>query len=264
MCCCEIFFYMFALKHNYQHVTFQCILYIYIYFQSEQLFTHQNTYRMNLISLPTLRHNQLQSVCENSIKICAGITELDGILSHVTNAFQPFKNGMIKVQASGSSKKEIDTERDNLTTGFLRAIAAEQQFPHTDSATIESLKNLATKANKYSMKITRLPFNEETAAIDNFMADIKPLDLTPLNNSGLTRWIPLIETANKAFKEAAVLYIKDSAQSHTIASATDTAPALIDALEGLYAMLFALIKVNANATHIKSYLQLQTLVDSYR
>ncbi|MGB3466259.1 MAG: hypothetical protein WBA74_13355 [Cyclobacteriaceae bacterium] len=44
----------------------------------------------------------------------------------------------------------------------------------------------------------RLPYDEQTAKIDNLLAEVKVIDLTGMDH--LSRWISEIEEANNNFK----------------------------------------------------------------
>lgn len=117
---------------------------------------------------------------------------------------------------------------------------------------------------KYGVKIGRLPRDEETAAIDNLLADIAQMDVTPLLPTGIPRWIPAIKAANGEYKKAAKEYISDSTNAAATKAASILAPALEEALEDLYTMLFATIKRTPSDDLKKTYGDLETLVDSMR
>ncbi len=219
---------------------------------------------MELLSLPRLRNHQLQTVSENTIKICAELTQLKAPLETLTQKLDLFKGGMTKEQASAASKKELDNARDVLVSGFIKGVRIESAFPYTDTTSKEAINALLKVVNNYGTGIARLSYNEESAALDNLLADISKLDITPLADSGLARWIPLIEQANNNFKEAVSDYISESAKSSAVESATDVAPALLDALEALYAMIYAYLKIENSEELKEAYTQLQILLESYK
>lgn len=219
---------------------------------------------IELLTLPRLRNHQLQTVSENSINICAGISQLEAPLTKVTEELDKFKIGMTKEKASAVNKKELDTDRDNLTANFVRSVNAESNFPYSDPAKKDTMKQLLKVVHSYGLKITRLSYNEESAALDNFINDVKKIDLAPLSETGLARWIPLIENANNSFKSAVREYINDTSNTSLIESASAAAPGLMDALDGLFSMLYAYIKTDGSDELKKAYTQLQTLLDSYR
>lgn len=219
---------------------------------------------MELLTLPRLRNQQLQTVSEDSFKICNGLPQLEDPLAKLNQKLELFKVGMTKEKASASNKKELDNDRDNLTVNFIKAVFAESQFPYTDQLAVEALNQVVKVVKNYGFKITRLSFNEESAALDNLISDLKKIDFTPLAASGLSRWIPLIEEANKQFKDAVKEYIDSSANTTLVDSATAVAPSLMDALESLYTMLYAHLKLNATKELEMAYAQLQILLNSYR
>lgn len=219
---------------------------------------------MKLIEIPRLRLAQLQTLCELSIAICKSIVEVATILLKVESLFQTFQTAMLKVKASASEKQGLDHTRDDLLSGFLHAVYGENKFPHEDETIAKSRDELVKVADKHDFKIIRLPNDEETAAIHNLLADIAKLDITPLVPTGLTRWIPLIETANNNYKVATKDYISGTTEVAATQWANKLAPELKDELEELYATLFGAIKMGPTDQLRKAYAELETLVDSMR
>jgi len=218
---------------------------------------------MEIINLPRLRVNQLQTLCENSLQICEPLTEIAQAVNNVKTARDAFSAGMLKDHAA-SGKKELDTVRDTLVSGFIKAVRAEQLFPHSDETAKTALKAMVLAVNKYGKNISRLPYDEESAAIDNLVADVEATDLTPLDGTGLTRWIAPLKTANSQFKATVQEYVSDLAEVSQTEAAYTLAPALVDALEGMFTMLFAHIKINPTEQLTMAYAELEQLVNSYR
>jgi hypothetical protein len=219
---------------------------------------------MELISLPRLRVNQLQSVSERSLEICSSLTEMQPSTEKVKITLDEFVKGMLKEQASAKEKKELDLTRDRLVSGFLRHVQSEQLFPHNNEKLIAALQQLVMVVNKYGTKINRLSYEEESVAIDNMLADLDQIDLTPLQDTGIPRWLTPLEQSNNAFKSASGEYITDSVEASLTNSASTSAPALIDALEGMYSMLYAHIKINPSEALKKAYLEIQTYLASFK
>lgn len=206
----------------------------------------------------------MQTLAENTLKICKDIAALDAFVQIVLTALQAFKKGMLKDMASADSKHSLDYQRDEMITGFLTNVSSEKKFPHKDKAIKKALSKLVKITRKYGLSIKRLPMDAETAAIDNLLADIAEEDFTLLAPTGITRWLPEIEAANTEFKEAASVYLSESTEAETTKSASRLAPELEDALEGLYAMMFALLKTSPSNELKKAYEELDNLVDSMR
>jgi len=217
---------------------------------------------MELINLPRLRNKELQSVAESTLLICATITEVQPALTKVDTQLEAFKQGMLKEQASAADKSELDKQRDRLLSGFMQNLKTERYFPHQDSDKVKALNSALPIAEKYGTQITRLPYNEETAAIDNLIAEWKQLN-TDLLDEGITRWIPLIETVNNNFKSASHSYISSQAQADSAHSASELAPALRTSLEGVYTLLFAHTKITASEPILKAYRELEQLIKGY-
>jgi len=207
---------------------------------------------MELINLPRLRMKELQTLGENSLDVCRSIEELSPAVEAVDVALDDFKQGMIKDKASGGTKTELDKQRDLLISGFMMDIKAESYFPHeaNKKEVVDSLKRIA---NKYGTKINRLRYNEQTAAVDNMLVEYKEVDTTVLGSNNPGRWIPFIENANNAFKQAGKTYMEENAASSQISSAYDQAPALISALEQLYRLMFAHVQISQGENMTKAY-----------
>ena len=219
---------------------------------------------MKVITLPGLRLGQLQTVSESSLDICKGIPEVAPETANVKRAFAAFKAGMLKDKASAAEKGKLDEERDDVVSGFMNVVIEQQKFPNKDAAIMTAHAALLKIVNKYGLNITRLRRAEETSSIDNLLADIAQVDITPLTPTGITRWIPVIEAANVAYKKAAKAYISDSTDAAATKAAGILAPALEDALEDMYIMLFAAIKRTPSDALKKAYGDLETLIDSMR
>jgi hypothetical protein len=219
---------------------------------------------MDLIILPRLRLKELQSLGESSLEICMPITEVEPATQAVSIALAAFKQSMLKEEASAAVKKTIDKSRDRLNYGLMHHIKAEQYFPHTKVEVQETLIKLVAIAYKYGTKLSRLPFNEESAGIDNMITELNQLNPEALSEMGIARWIPLIGEANTAFKAAAHEYVANSVEADELDSATSLAPALINALEGLYTLLFAHVKITNSDTLVTAYNQLDELVSALK
>lgn len=219
---------------------------------------------MKLLTLPDLRLGQLQTVGESSIDICKDFTELAPELAKVNASFADFKAGMSRDKTTAEKKRKLDKSRDHKVSGFSNVVFEEKKFPNKDEAILSSLKDLLKIVNNYGRKITRLSRAEETAAIDNMLADIAKIDVTPLIPTGIPRWIPEIAKANEEYKKGAAEYIDGSTEDDVIKSASNLAPALEDDLEELYAMLYATIKRTPSKELKKAYAKLEKLIDPMR
>jgi DNA repair exonuclease SbcCD ATPase subunit len=218
---------------------------------------------MEIITLPRLKIAELQSLTASTLKICEPLTEVDEQIQKVETEFTSFKEGMLKNIATANGKKTIDKERDRYNSGFFFDIRSQMYYPYEDPAAQSAVDKLKELSKKYGSKINKLPFNEETAAIDNCMAEAEAIDLTPLSNTSIARWIPIIKDANQRFKDVANEFVEKSAAAASLESASAAAPELVHAIEQLYLQIFALLRVNPNHNLIKAYSELGELVDSY-
>lgn len=219
---------------------------------------------MDIIRLPRLRIPELQTLTESTLKICEPLTEMAEYREKVETEFTNFKEGVLKNYISAKEKTTIDKERDRYNSGFCYAIKSEFHYPYEDVNAIETINKLKDLYKKYGFKINRLPLNEETAALDNSMTEAEAIDLTPLPNTTIGKWIPLIKEANQRFKEISGEIIQGSAEAAQLESATALAPELTVAIEKLIVQIFSAIHVTPSEALTKAYAELDTLVDSYR
>ncbi|TAJ14273.1 hypothetical protein DMA11_06165 [Marinilabiliaceae bacterium JC017] len=217
---------------------------------------------MEIINLPRLRVKELQTLSENSLSICDGITELKPAIDLVQTTLNAFKRGMLKEQASAANKKELDADRAIYISCFFKNVSAEKHDPTLIPEVRETLERMCQITDKYGTKITRLSYNEETAAVDNLLTELKQID-TQAIDKGVMRWIPLIEKANNDFKAANDAYIAERAKADSIESATSLAPTLQHALEELFTQMFAHAKLSTNEPIRIAYAELETLVKSF-
>ncbi len=219
---------------------------------------------MQLINLPRLRTLELQTLAENSIKLCHNIEEVKLALTNVQSALSAFKQGMLKDKSTGASKHTLDKIRDNIISGFIHVVKAEKYFPHEDENIAKVIFNLTTILAKYGSEIIHLPMNKETDAIDNMLAEIKKVEDFELLDNSLIRWIPAIESANEEFKSVSNENINSVTNPSEMDSTTKLTPYLEEALEGLYTLLYAHVKIT-NDNNIKNiYSQITSMVDALR
>ncbi len=216
---------------------------------------------MDIISIPQLKLGQLQSLTESSLSITASLTAVVVERQKVEDAFNTFLEGM-KKEGANSDKSTLDKTRDNLLAGFFFSVKAEEYFPNGDESVAAALKQLRELTESYGFKITRLPYDEETSAIDNLISRVEAIDLTTLGH--VARWLELIKTANENFKEASKDYLEQRVDSAALDSASEAAPVLLTQLENLYTMLFANAKVSVDDAQIRAYSELSELVNTYR
>ncbi|WP_439182665.1 DUF6261 family protein [Carboxylicivirga taeanensis] len=216
---------------------------------------------MELLNLPRLRNKELQTVGEQSIRICGNIAEVQTALDKAKASLETFRQGMQKDKSSGISKAEIDQERDRFTYGLLQSIKAETYYNHQEEATAQLVTRLATIAGKYT-GITRFPLNEQTAAIDNLLDEINKLKMPADALPAIQRWLPLMEAANSRFKTASNAIIEDSARQAEISAAGLVAPQLTEDLQNLYSLMFAHARIGSNNATVEAYKELEILINS--
>ena len=219
---------------------------------------------MEILTLPRLKIAELQTLTEAVLKICAPLTEVPKEKQEIEKEFAHFKEGVLKNLAPADDKRTIDKERDRYNSGFFADIRAETYYPYNDAAAKNTVNKLKGLAEKYGTKINRLPFNEETAVIDNCIEEAGAIDLSPLVVPAVERWIPLLKDVNQRFKDATKEYVEESAAAANLESASAAAPGLYHAIEELFIQIFSVIRTTPNDALVKAYNELETLVDSYR
>lgn len=219
--------------------------------------------KLDMLFVPRVTIGELHTLTENVIKLCKPHQGLAVALTLVEQSFAGFVQAVSKNKASAVSKSEFDTKRDQYLSGFFYAVRGESYFPYEGKAK-ETLDALNDIVDKYRGDIRRLPLNEETAKIEFMLTDIEKLDMQSLQESGLHRWLQKIEEVNEAFKQANEGYITDAAVADTQESASDLAPSVISALEGIYSMFYALMQVAPSPELTQSYAELRILTNSYK
>ncbi|UOB18938.1 DUF6261 family protein [Abyssalbus ytuae] len=216
---------------------------------------------MEIISIPQLRLGQLQTLTEQTLELTKPVEQIATYVAAVEAAFEPFRSGMLK-EFTVSDKRALDNIRDKYLSSLFMGIKIEKNYPQEDTVLQEIVGKLRQVARKYSADINRLPYDEETAAIDNLLAELETVDMQGMPH--LVRWVDKIKVANENFKAASKEYLESTVKYSATQSASAAAPALVAALEELYTMFFAYTKVAADETLVTVYRELAELVDAYR
>ena len=94
------------------------------------------------------------------------------------------------------------------------------------------------------------------------MAELKTMNIAQFANGRVQMWWPLIMDANNKFKTAAQGYVADSAEAAGKSSASAKAPQLIAAMNAMFTMMYAFTQVSGDAALLKSYSELQVLLNA--
>ena len=213
----------------------------------------------DLLSIPRLRLMQLHALAESSLDLTAAFAELTEQRTKVQEAYQLFKAGLKKNQASAKEKAQLDHERDALFYGMKYELKGELAYPLHNEVSQNVFKALLSAVHKYGSNLPKLPQNEESMALSSFLDVVK--DIPALENTHIYRWIPLLEEANNAFREASGEYLHNKSTAIDVSSASESAPELKKALEQLYVKMFAHLHVSDNPEMSRSYSQIKILID---
>lgn len=217
---------------------------------------------IELITLPRLRTKQLQSVAEKSIDACKPLQELQPAIAQLTEKLTLLKAGMVKQEASASEKANLDKKRDKLISGLFYQIKSEAYFPHENAE--EKLQSLQSFQKKYGFAINRLPLDEQTATVDNMLAEAETLKLDNFAGGRIQHWFPLILEANNDFRAASGEYVSEKVNAQGTDSASDVAPQLVEALELLIKSAFGLALLSGTPESKKAYQELEVIINSFR
>ena len=113
-----------------------------------------------------------------------------------------YDEALAPVKKSDLTQKiqELDTQRDNLLSGFSAHLKAFQHFP--EEASREAAKRLLTLLEKFGKNIQDRPLQEETAIITNLLQDIaQPQPAQDLQKIGAAPWIDALEVANTTLEQ---------------------------------------------------------------
>lgn len=215
---------------------------------------------MQMITVPKLRMAQLQTFTEGILKTTADLTEVAPQVAEVNSKLQVFLDGMTKATAS-SNKFVLDRTRDELNSGFFKGVESEQLFPHAPEVA-SVLQQVVGIASRYGFGLNRLSYDEQTAQTDNMIKALEELDLTQLPN--LSRWLAPIQAANTEFKSISEAYYKDLTAAGETSAASNAAPALTDAINALFTMLFAHVQISGSETLTTAYKELITQVEAFK
>lgn len=215
---------------------------------------------MKMITVPTLRMAQLQSLSEKAISITENLPEVAPQVAESKALYETFKDGMTREEAS-SDKRTLDRTRDNLNSGYFKAVECEQSFPH-ESAVVQVLDRVVKITENYGFGLNRMTYDEQTAQTDNMLKELEALDLSALPS--LSRWLAPIKDANDNFKKVADEYFQGLNASAETTAASKAALPLTEALNNLFTLLFAHAKVSGSAELTSAYKELITLVGTYK
>jgi len=215
---------------------------------------------MELLNLPRLRMKELQTVGENSIRICQAIPEVEPAVAKVRATMDDFLKGMQKHKTSAATKAELDKVRDQYVRGMVLNVQAESYYPHKGEKA-QSINVLLKIATKYSSS-TRLRYNEQTAAIDNMLDEMQKIEALETKHQNIARWLPLIEKANQDFKTATKDFIEGTAKLSNTSAASEVAPLLSENLHELYILMFAHAQIGTIKNIKTAYQELEVLIKS--
>lgn len=218
---------------------------------------------MKLLVTPQMQVGKMQMFAEKVLEYCGPHEEVKKPLAAVKTQFDKYREGMRKNPALAKFKRERDKIRDTYVIGFVGALDAELHYPYSNEER-ETLLKIEETIDKYGDRIYRLPYDSETASLDNLLTDIEKLDLSVLKNDAVTKWFPVLKEANQQFKDSDSDYLDDLVDAAQIKAASALYNDLKQAVDGLFAILFGYAITGQNPEIAKTYEKLQVFVKAYR
>lgn len=214
---------------------------------------------MELIVFPRKTVNETKSLAESTLELLKDFTELATPFNQASTAYTQFVTGLQKEQVTITEVLKLDDSRDNLTLGLLKSIKPELHYPYASEAEKTAVAELKKIDAKYSMKFVRGNRDEQTAELDNLLADLSKVNLSALTGNGIQRWIEPLTTAAAKYKEGALKYNKSKTDEDQILSASKSLPELKTALDGLLAFTYSNAMYGVNPQIKEAYQQIVTL-----
>lgn len=215
---------------------------------------------MELLKLPKLKLVQLQGITGKVLTIMDALPEMTGNTTAARTQYEAYQQAMTKEQTA-SDKKTLDQARDRVNSGFFTAVQAEQSFPHESGTAMSTLQAVTNVTDKYGFSLNRMPYDEQTTATDNLIAELEKINMEGLPE--LARWIPKLKASNDAFKAGADEYFQDVLAVSGQVSASALAPGLMAEIEKLFGLLYAHRQIAGNEALDQAYAELEMLIDQY-
>ena len=178
--------------------------------------------------------------------------------------FDSFKSSMNKISVA-SEREAFDASRDRAVMGLHLHARAQSYFPNNSPEVNAALLELNKILDVFDTKIRRLPMDEKTAALDNFVSELKEFNFTLLGETQLGQWVEAIEQENNEFKKVSQHWYSANVASEQSTPASELAPQLRKQLNVLYMMLVANLMVNPEDSALKNaYTEITLRLESFR
>ena len=128
--------------------------------------------------------------------------QLEKVAKTFNEKFTAFDEALTPVRKSDLTQKiqELDTQRDNLLSGFSAHLKAFQHF--SEPAGKEAAQRLLLSVEKFGKGIQEKPIQEETAIITNLLQDMAQASAQQdLKTIGAKPWTDALKNANTALEQ---------------------------------------------------------------
>lgn len=155
--------------------------------------------RINLAHLRNEEHFQLQTEFKAEIsQFGAKTLNIESVFANYLPLYQQEEEALQLIRKSATTEQltDADTERDEIYRGVADAVKS--ALNHFDPNKRAAATRLKVLIDQYG-NVARKPYNEETAAINKLMVEVKGKYAPDVNALALTDWFATLEAKNNGF-----------------------------------------------------------------
>lgn len=155
--------------------------------------------RINLSSLRNEEHFQFQTEFKNEINLFGAKTlNIETAFATYLPLYDQEEKALQPIRKSATTEQlvDADTERDDIYRGLTDAVKS--ALNHFDPNKRAAASRLKVLFDQYG-NVARKPYNEETAAINKIMVEVKGAYAADVAALAINDWFTMLETKNNAF-----------------------------------------------------------------
>jgi hypothetical protein len=159
-------------------------------------------------------------------------------------------------------KEDSDQARDTIIIGIKDAIKS--LLRHFDSNIRAAAQRIKIVFDTYDnpQPLTKLPYDAETAAVNNLLQELDAKYAGDIQLTGLTVWVEELRNRNKAFEALTQDYNEQQAEKPSVRS-VDARKETDKAYQDIVSVINALIILDGEANYASFVAELNTLVKHY-
>ncbi|MFA9392044.1 MAG: DUF6261 family protein [Prolixibacteraceae bacterium] len=151
------------------------------------------------------------------------------------NSHEKYSESMSKGHVSSDTVGQRDSDRDDLSKGFVLNVRSYTYFP--DQAKKDAAKALLKVIDQVGRGFYRESYDVQTAKMENLFIQIDENHTDKISLLGLTEWYSFLKGAESNFISTLLQYTSDKADLATIEAATKNRASLIDSMRKLFTFL---------------------------